>query len=41
MANSSLTKAKKQKNDEFYTRIEDIEREVMQYQQYFKDKGVY
>lgn len=41
MANSSLTKAKKQKNDEFYTRIEDIEREVMQYQQYFKDKVVY
>lgn len=41
MANSSLVKAKKQKNDEFYTRIEDIEREVMQYQQYFKDKVVY
>lgn len=41
MANSSLIKAKKQKNDEFYTRIEDIEREVMQYQQYFKDKVVY
>ena len=41
MANSSLTKAKKEKNDEFYTRIEDIEREVMQYQQYFKDKVVY
>lgn len=41
MANSSLIKAKKEKNDEFYTRIEDIEREVMQYQQYFKDKVVY
>lgn len=41
MANKSLTQAKKAKNDEFYTRIEDIEREVMQYQQYFKDKVVY
>ena len=41
MATSSLIKAKKEKNDEFYTRIEDIEREVMQYQQYFKDKVIY
>ena len=36
-----LEKAKKQKNDEFYTRYEDIEAEVMKYRRYFKDKVVY
>ena len=37
----TLEKAKKQKNDEFYTRYEDIENEVMKYRRSFKDKVVY
>ena len=37
----TLEKAKKQKNDEFYTRYEDIEAEVMKYRRYFRDKVVY
>lgn len=32
-ANANLNKAKKAKNDEFYTRYEDIEAEVMQYKE--------
>ena len=36
-----LENAKKQKNDEFYTRYEDIEAEVMKYLRYFRDKVVY
>ena len=39
--NTALNKAKRVKNDEFYTRYEDIEAEVMKYKQYFKDKVVY
>jgi hypothetical protein len=39
--NTALNKAKRVKNDEFYTRYEDIEEEVMKYKQYFKDKIVY
>lgn len=39
--NSSLLNAKKVKDDEFYTRFEDIEAEVSRYAQYFKDKIVY
>ena len=39
--NSSLNTAKKAKNDEFYTRYEDIEAEVMKYREYFRDKVVY
>lgn len=38
---ATLEKAKKQKNDEFYTRYEDIEEEVMKYRKYFKNKIVY
>jgi hypothetical protein len=38
---ATLEKAKKQKNDEFYTRYEDIEDEVMKYRKYFKNKIVY
>lgn len=38
---ATLEKAKKQKNDEFYTRYEDIENEVMKYRKYFKNKIVY
>ena len=40
-ANSNLIKAKKAKNDEFYTRYEDIEIEVMEYKEQFQDKIVY
>lgn len=39
--NSSLRTAKRVKNDEFYTRYEDIEAEVMKYRKQFKDKVVY
>ena len=39
--NSNLAKAKKEKNDEFYTRYEDIEAEVSKYKEYFKNKVVY
>jgi hypothetical protein len=36
-----LRKAAKTKNDEFYTRYEDIEAEVMKYRKQFKNKTVY
>ena len=39
--NSNLHTAKKAKNDEFYTRYDDIEAEVMKYRKYFRDKVVY
>lgn len=39
--NKNLHKAKKAKNDEFYTRMEDIEKELVNYQDFFKDKVVY
>lgn len=39
--NSNLHRAKKAKNDEFYTRYDDIEAEVMKYRKYFRDKVVY
>lgn len=41
MANTSLKKAKKAKNDEFYTQLSDIERELKHYKKHFKDKIVY
>jgi len=37
MANTNLTKAKKVKNDEFYTQWVDIEKEMMAYLDYDKD----
>lgn len=37
----NLNRAKAVKEDEFYTRIEDIEREMVHYKDYFKDKIVY
>ena len=40
MANS-LNSAKTAKNDEFYTRLEDIEKEMWNYRDYFKNKVVY
>ena len=40
--NSNLHKAKEEKNDEFYTRLEDIEAELSHYDpSYFKDKVIY
>jgi hypothetical protein len=39
--NSSLHSAKRNKRDEFYTQISDIEREMRHYRNDFKDKVVY
>ena len=39
--NKNLTAAKKAKNDEFFTLIEDVEKEVSQYKDQFKDKVIY
>lgn len=38
--NKNLHKAKKSKQDEFYTQLSDIEREVKHYKDHFKDKVV-
>ena len=38
--NANLHKAKAEKNDEFYTRLEDIEAEMKNYRDQFKDKVV-
>ena len=40
MASSNLHRAKKAKNDEFYTKLEDVSKELMHYQQHFKDRIV-
>jgi Holliday junction resolvase RusA-like endonuclease len=39
--NSNLHKAKKEKNDEFYTLLPDIENELKYYEEHFKGKIVY
>lgn len=39
--NGNLTAAKRNKNDEFYTRLCDIEREMVHYKPYFNGKVVY
>ena len=39
-ANANMNKAKNAKNDEFYTLLEDIEKELMHYKECFKDKIV-
>ena len=39
--NSNLHKAKKAKNDEFYTKLSDIENELSHYKDYFRDKIIY
>ena len=41
MANANLTNAKKAKNDEFYTQLTDIEKELVHYVDFFKGKVVY
>lgn len=38
--NSNLSKAGKNKNDEFYTRLTDIEKELRNYREHFKDKTI-
>lgn len=40
-ANKNLQKAKREKRDEFYTQIYDIENEIRYYTEWFKDKVVY
>ena len=39
--NASLTVAKKNKNDEFYTQLPDIENELKHYKEQFKNKVVF
>lgn len=39
--NSNLHKAKTAKNDEFYTQLTDVAREMMHYKHHFKDKVVF
>ena len=39
--NENLRKAKRQKNDEFYTQLSDIENELRHYTGHFRDKSVY
>lgn len=41
MKNTNLLKAKKAKNDEFYTRYEDIEKEVVHYKDQLEGRIVY
>lgn len=41
MANTSLSNAKKAKNDEFYTQLSDIENELKHYKSHFTGKVVY
>jgi hypothetical protein len=40
MANETLKSAKKNKNDEFYTQLSDVEKELAHYKQHFKGKTV-
>lgn len=41
MANTNLQKAKTAKNDEFYTQLTDVAKELMHYKNHFKDKIVF
>ena len=41
MANKDLNKAKNEKNDEFYTQIADIERELNHYRKHFVGKTIF
>lgn len=41
MANKNLINAKRAKNDEFYTQLSDIERELGYYWDHFKNKVVF
>ena len=39
--NKNLGSAKKNKNDEFYTRLTDVSEELKHYKHHFKDKIVF
>lgn len=39
--NSQLNRAKRDKQDEFYTQTSDIEKELKHYKEHFKDKVVF
>ena len=39
--NESLHKAREAKQDEYYTQISDIERELVHYEEHFRDKVVF
>ena len=39
--NRPLTQAKRQKNDEYYTQLSDIEKELRFYKDHFSNKNVY
>ena len=39
--NKALAKANKAKNDEFYTQLSDIEKELRHYKEYFRDKVIF
>ena len=39
--NANLNKAMNAKNDEFYTKLADVSKELMHYKEYFKDKIVF
>ena len=41
MSNKNLAKAKKTKNDEFYTKLTDIEKELKHYREHFKNKIIF
>ena len=41
MANTNLHKAKQAKNDEFYTQLTDVEKELRHYKNHFKDKTIF
>ena len=41
MAGDNLRIAKKEKNDEFYTQLSDIEKELNYYKEHFKNKIVF
>lgn len=41
MATALMDNAKSNKNDEFYTQLADIEKELKNYKEYFKDKTVF
>ena len=41
MANTNLKEAKAAKNDEFYTQLTDVSKEMMHYKEHFKDKIVF
>ena len=40
-ASKKLNNAKVNKNDEFYTQLPDIEKELLNYKDYFRDKVIF